>query len=57
MSNRVSSYFPKDGHSATKTELKIIRTHVKSLLKKLENDTLAQKVCSILLLYVLKLKI
>ena len=27
--NRVSSYFPKGGHSATETELKIIRTHIR----------------------------
>ena len=29
MVNRVSSYFPKGGHSATQTELKIIWTHVR----------------------------
>ena len=29
MVNRVSSFFPKGGHSATETELKIIRTHVR----------------------------
>ena len=28
MVNRVSSYFPKGGHSATETDLKIILTHV-----------------------------
>ena len=26
--NRMSSYFPKGGHSATQAELKMIRTHV-----------------------------
>ena len=29
MVKRVGSYFPKGGHSATQTELKIIWTHVK----------------------------
>ena len=29
MVNRVSSYFPKGGHSATETELKIILTHIR----------------------------
>ena len=29
MVNRVSSYFPKGGHSATKTELKIIWKHIR----------------------------
>ena len=29
MVNREGSYFPKGGHSATETELKIIGTHVR----------------------------
>ena len=32
MVNRVSSYFPKGGNSANRTELKFIRTHVTEIL-------------------------
>ena len=42
MVNRMSSYFPKGGHSATETELKIIWTHIRCNV----TESLTPKTCS-----------
>ena len=39
MVNRVSSYFPKGGHSATQTELKIINMNTRKVKRHRNSDT------------------